>query len=108
MFFSKNSIEAKDAEEELQNKDVFALDVRTKEEHDSGHIEGSANLDIHQPSFIEELNKLDKNKKYIVYCQSGGRAGQAVEIMKKNGFENVLNLKGGIMGWKEKGMPVAR
>ncbi|MCR4330677.1 MAG: rhodanese-like domain-containing protein [Patescibacteria group bacterium] len=106
MFFSKDSIDAKEAYEEIGNESVLMLDVRTKEEYASGHIEGSANFDIYQSSFVEELNKLPKNKKCIVYCQSGGRAGQALGIMKKNGFENVSNLKGGIMEWKEKGLPV--
>lgn len=108
MFFSKDSIDTKKASEELHNESVIVLDVRTKEEYESGHIDGSLNIDIRQPSFPEEIDALPKDKKCIVYCQSGGRAGVALETMKKRGFENICNLKGGIMEWKEKGMPIVR
>lgn len=108
MFFSKDSIDTKKASEELHNESVIVLDVRTKEEYANGHIEGSFNIDIRQPSFLEEIDALPKDKKCIVYCQSGGRAGVALETMKKHGFKSVCNLKGGIMEWKEKGMPIVR
>ncbi len=106
MFFSKDSVDTKEAHEEIRSKNVLLLDVRTKEEYTSGHIEGSVNIDIRKSSFLEEIAALPKNKKCIVYCQSGGRAGAALDIMKKRGFEDVRNLKGGIMEWKEKGLPV--
>ena len=108
MFFSKDSIDTKEAHEEIRSKSTLVLDVRTKEEYASGHIEDSINIDIRQPSFLGEIDALPKDKKCIVYCQSGGRAGAALDIMKKRGFENVCNLKGGITEWKEKGMPVIR
>jgi len=108
MFSSKNFIDAKEAHEELQSESTLVLDVRTTEEYASGHLEGSVNIDIREPSFLEEIDALPKNKKCIIYCQSGGRAGAALDIMKKRGFENVCNLKGGIMEWKEKGLPIVR
>jgi len=43
---------------------------------------------------------LDKTKKYYVYCRSGGRSGQACNIMQQMGFGNTYNLIGGIMEWE--------
>ncbi|HEC30782.1 MAG TPA: rhodanese-like domain-containing protein, partial [Candidatus Yonathbacteria bacterium] len=60
---------------------VVFLDVRTKEEYDSGHVQESLNINFYDSSFTENINKLDKMKEYIVYCQSGGRASKATRLM---------------------------
>ena len=49
---------------------------------------------------LEELEKLDKSKKYYVYCRSGKRSSQACDIMNSIGFENTYNLEGGFMNWE--------
>jgi rhodanese-related sulfurtransferase len=57
-------------------------------------------------TFKEELNKLNKTKKYLVYCRSGHRSGASVDVMKELGFIEIYNLEDGIIKWKEKGFPV--
>jgi len=105
MLFSQDTIDAEHAREKLQ-EGARALDVRTREEYEDGHIKDSLHIDIHQPSFAEEIETLDKSKTYIVYCGGGGRASKALEIMKQRGFANAYNLKGGMRKWKEEGSPV--
>jgi len=100
------TISPKDAFNDFQNQGALFIDVRTKSEHDSEHIEGNTHIDIGDESFEEKINALDKNKKYIIYCMSGGRAGRATSIMQKLGFENAHNLKGGITAWKAEALPV--
>jgi len=82
------------------------LDVRTKEEFDGGHIENSMNIDVHSPTFNEQVEALDKNKIYVVYCASGGRSASVVQTMMGLGFTNAYNMSGGIAGWKKEGVPV--
>jgi phage shock protein E len=82
------------------------IDVRTVEEYASGHITGSLNMDIKNPSFEGNVAMLDKSKTYAVYCASGVRSGQAAELMRKSGFTSVFALAGGIKSWKEKGLPI--
>ncbi len=82
------------------------LDVRTPWEHSKGYIKGAKNLDCTDPDFKEELLKLDKKQKYIVYCKTGIRGEKVTEIMKKNGFIDVSNLEGGIEAWKKKKLPL--
>ena len=60
------------------------------------------NIDFYAPDFKEQLNKLDKNKKYIYHCRSGSRSARAVPIFKELGFKEVLELDGGINAWKKK------
>ncbi len=88
--------------EQLQNDpNAFILDVRTPEEVAEGYIPNAINIDIYLgPDFLAELEKLDKNKNYYVYCRSGNRSGQACAIMNSLGFENAYNLEGGFMHWE--------
>jgi len=77
------------------------LDVRTYEEYQSGIIPNAKNLDIMETEdFMNALQTLDKNGHYYLYCHSGGRSGQACQIMTEMGFENTYNLQGGILLWK--------
>ncbi|WPR71015.1 rhodanese-like domain-containing protein [Flavobacterium sp. NG2] len=82
------------------DENVVILDVRTEDEYNDGIIPEAINIDIHKgQEFISELEALDKNKKYYVYCRSGARSGKACEIMNEMGFEYAYNLEGGILGW---------
>jgi phage shock protein E len=76
------------------------LDVRTKEEFFEGHIINSLNIDIYNKDFREKINSLDRQKTYFVYCRSGHRSHSAVKFMHNIGFDQVYNLKGGIIEWK--------
>ena len=84
-----------------EDDNAFVLDVRTEEELEEGHIPNAKNIDIYLgQDFINELEKLDKNKNYYVYCRSGNRSGQACAIMNSIGFANAYNLTGGFMNWE--------
>jgi len=89
-------------EEQLeQDQKAFILDVRTPEEMEEGYIPGAFNIDIYLgQEFVDEVEKLDKDKNYYVYCRTGNRSGQACAIMNSLGFENAYNLMGGIIEWE--------
>ena len=90
----------------IQNSGVVVLDVRTSGEFESGHIANSVNIDVEAGSFENEISKLDKNAQYAVYCHSGRRSGIAAEMMEKNGFKEIHNLKDGIISWQAAGYPL--
>lgn len=75
---------------------AIILDVRTQREFDYGHLENAIVVDIYQKSFRDEINKLDKSKKYYVYCKTGIRSRSAVNYMMQSGFTKVCNLDGGV------------
>jgi len=81
---------------EEDTKDAVILDVRTQREFDYGHLENAIVIDIYLRNFREEINKLDKEKTYYVYCKTGIRSRSAVNYMLQMGFKNVCNLDGGI------------
>jgi rhodanese-related sulfurtransferase len=85
---------------------VKTLDVRTPGEFMTGHIQGAQNIDFESGSFESQIESLDKNGTYAVYCRSGNRSGQAVKVMQDAGFENVYNLNGGVVDWANAGLPL--
>ena len=78
----------------MNEKNVVIIDVRTPGEYAMGHAQNSVNLDFYAPTFSEEFQKLDKSKKYELYCRTGNRSGQAEAMMKQAGFVDVKNVGG--------------
>jgi len=101
----KDNISIDDALPLIESGDVVVLDVRTGDEYKEGHIKGSINIDVRDKSFIEKIDPMDKDKEYIVHCGGGERAKKGCSIMRDIGFSNTRVLKGGMRGWKEKGLP---
>jgi rhodanese-related sulfurtransferase len=90
------------------NPDFIIIDVRTRQELTDGHIENVINIDFYSETFRDELNNLDKNKKYLIYCRSGNRSGSALDIMAELNFEEVYNILGGILSWEAEGLPTVK
>ena len=84
-----------------EDNNSVVLDVRTQEELDElGTIPNAVHIDIFKgQGFIDEIQELDSNKNYYVYCKAGGRSAQACAIMNQLGFANTYNLLGGFTEW---------
>jgi thioredoxin 1 len=82
------------------------LDVRTSGEYGGGHLPRAQNIDYKSADFVTKIQTLDKTKPVFVYCLSGGRSGEAMTILKQNGFNEVYNMGGGYLKWTSKMKPV--
>ncbi len=84
------------------------VDIRSPEEFSKGHIEQSLNLPL--DSLESNLKKLNKHrgKPLILVCQSGMRAGKAAGILKKNQFQELYILDGGVASWSKENLPLIR
>ena len=89
-----------------QNPDFVVLDVRTPLEYGLSHIENAININYYSFSFKAKLDKLDKNKTYILHCQTGVRSGKTIPIMKAAGFTKIYHMDGGFSEWKKAKLPV--
>ncbi|MFD2922786.1 rhodanese-like domain-containing protein [Halobacillus naozhouensis] len=79
------------------NKEFTVIDVREDEEVEQGVIPTANHIPLgHIP---EAVGNLDPRKEYIMVCRSGRRSMNASEFLKENGFEQVHNLKGGMLAW---------
>jgi len=80
-------------------KEVKDIDVREEYEFEDGHIQS---INIPMDQIFESLNKIEKNRKVIVYCNSGRRGAAVVHILRKKfQFDNIYNLEGGYQKYLE-------
>lgn len=87
---------------------TMVLDVRTREEFDSGHIPNAFNIDFSSAQFDRNVARLDKNKTYLLYCHSGNRSKKVSSALLELGFDKVFDLEGGISEWKKQSRPVSK
>ncbi len=86
----------------FDSDEYIMLDVRTPEEIAEGKInKGALEIDYYDEDFKEQLGRLDKTKKYLVYCRSGRRSGETMKIMEELGFAEAYDLLGGILAFNE-------
>ncbi len=96
-------VSVESAKDLLADTTVTVLDFRTPDEYAGGHLERSAMIDFYEPDFRAKLADLDRAQKYLVYCRSGNRSGQAASMMKDLGFADVADLDGGVIAWEAAG-----
>lgn len=95
--FTKKDIN-KGVEDWEKTDGAILLDVRTKEEYQNYHIEGSLNIPLQSLDSIE--NQIpDKNTPIFVHCLSGARSASAASILQKKGYTTVTDI-GGISSYK--------
>ena len=77
--------------------DFQLIDVREPHEFDICNLNGEL---IPQGQIPESVDRISRTKQVIIHCRSGARSGNMVQWLEKNhGFENLYNLKGGILAW---------
>lgn len=74
---------------EIINDGAFIVDVRTPAEYSAGSVKSAVNIPLN--TLPQEISKFKNKKNIVVFCQSGGRSGQAKSILEKNGIQNVVN-----------------
>ena len=82
------------------------LDVRRGDEWDEGHIEGA--LHVYVGHLRESLDHLPKNRPIAVVCGVGHRASLGGSILRREGYEEIYNLLGGMTAWKNAGYAMVR
>lgn len=85
---------------------LVVLDIRTPEEFNEARLANAINVDYYDADFADQLDGLDKNDPYVMYCRSGNRSSDAVKTMKDLGFVEVYEIDGGIVNWYDSGFPV--
>ena len=102
-FFDLERIErisAKEAEILISEKPAIVLDVRNPDEFETSHVQGAIR---YSP---EEIDRLNKAQPVLVYCTVGFRSNEAAKELRKKGFEEIYELRDGLIGWANSGLPV--
>ncbi|MBL3588305.1 MAG: sulfurtransferase [gamma proteobacterium endosymbiont of Lamellibrachia anaximandri] len=88
-----------------EGDDFYLLDIRSAGEVAQGMLPDSDHMPMHVIPL--RMDELPKDKDVILYCHSGARSYHACAYLIQQGFENVINLRGGILGWARSGYQVA-
>jgi hydroxyacylglutathione hydrolase len=98
-----NQITIEDFKTLQQKEDIQVVDLRGASEYNAGHIKGADNVFV--GSLPSNLDKVSKDKKVVVHCQSGDRAAIGYSYLAKNGFKNISNYSPGMAEWVKENNP---
>lgn len=88
-----------------EHKDINILDTRRNSEYQSEHVMGS---DVYTLDTVyHNLDELDKDKTYYMYCVTGYRSASLISILKNNGYKNLINVEGGLDAIRETEIPLS-
>ena len=90
---------------EEKSDSIRVIDVRQMNEIAMGTVPNAEPVPLH--TLPLKLNELDRNTSLVFVCRSGARSAQACMFLKQQGFEKVYNLRGGMIGWAQNGLPAA-
>ena len=105
MYWNIKEIEATELAQWLEKEDhVQVVDIRQPQEVASGVVPGAEVMPMHTiPLRIQDIKQ---DKPVVLVCRSGARSAQACMFLAQNGYDNVYNLRGGIMGWAGSGQQI--
>jgi rhodanese-related sulfurtransferase len=83
---------------------TFLLDVRRQDEWDMYHVVNTTLIPLTE--LPDRLNELPRDKPIVIICHSGNRSGQALDILLKAGFTQVVSMEGGLIAWNTAGYPL--
>jgi hydroxyacylglutathione hydrolase len=98
-----NQITIEDFKTLQQKEDIQVVDLRGAAEYNAGHIKGADNVFV--GTLPSNLDKVNKDKKVVVHCQSGDRAAIGYSYLAKNGFKNISNYSPGMAEWVKENNP---
>ena len=106
------AVSAKEAadliDKHVGDSDFAVLDIRTPGEFQAGHLKNAILIDFYSQTFADQLSRLDKEKKFLIYCRSGNRSARSLEIFKKLKFQKIYHMANGISTWNSEGFPVVK
>ena len=85
-------------------EDVLLVDIRTPAEVAQAAIPGALHIPMHL--LPVRASELPKDKDVILYCRSGARSYHACRFLTENGYDNMVNLRGGIIAWARHGYEI--
>ena len=100
------SIDVNTAAALTNNEDVVFIDVREQWEYDEGHIPGITLIPMSE--LESRLDEIPTDKTVVLTCRSGNRSGRMHTFLQDQGFNNTINMEGGILAWEAAGLAVER
>jgi rhodanese-related sulfurtransferase len=104
----KGSVDPAGATDLINRQDALVLDVRPTADFAKGHIINAMNIPMN--GFKKQIGTLQKHKDkpILVTCRSGSQSSMACQQLRKEGFADVHNLRGGVMAWQSANLPLSK
>lgn len=80
--------------------DLLLVDVREPYEAKIADLPDVGQLRIPTGEFADRFAEIDADREVVVYCRSGSRSAWAATVLTASGYDRVLNLTGGVLGWR--------
>jgi phage shock protein E len=100
------AVPATEAAPLLDDPNVIVLDIRTPAEVAQARLPRAVTIDYYDPTFAQQVEQLDRDATYLMYCRSGNRSSGARALMSQLGFRDVVDVNGGIIEWANAGLPI--
>ncbi|MBK9239842.1 MAG: MBL fold metallo-hydrolase [Acidobacteria bacterium] len=97
-------VTVQDLQASLGHRAVTLLDVRNQNEWEGGFISGAQHINLGY--LADHLADIPRDKPIVIQCAAGARSAIGASVLKANGFDNVINLIGGMGAWRKAGLPV--
>jgi rhodanese-related sulfurtransferase len=91
----------------LNHENAIMVDMRSDRDFRDGHIVNALHVPAENNDMPARLEKY-RDRPVIVYCRSGNQSLSACGKLRKQGFEKVYSLKGGVLGWQQADLPVSK
>ncbi len=98
------TIDVQTAASIMDHEEVVMIDVREQWEYDEGHIPGITLIPMSE--LETRLAEIPTDKTVVLTCRSGNRSGQVHAFLEQNGYDNTVNMDGGILAWEAAGLDV--
>jgi rhodanese-related sulfurtransferase len=92
----------------LINRGGLVIDVRKPEEYAAGHIVNARNVALDSLQKGDDVVKKQKDKILLTVCETGQTAGRAADLLRRAGYANVFNIRGGLATWRSENLPLVK
>jgi rhodanese-related sulfurtransferase len=92
----------------LINRGALVIDVRKPEDFAAGHIVNARNVALDKLAEGDDAVKKQKDKILLTVCDSGTTANRAADLLRKAGYQNVFNIRGGLTSWRSDNLPIVK
>jgi len=100
-------VSAGEAVQLINHANAIMIDMRNDKDYRDGHIVSAVHTPVQKNNIPEKVEKY-RDQTLIVYCRSGQQSLPLCRQLRKQGFETVYNLKGGILAWQRADLPVSK
>lgn len=98
------SINVVELSRKMESENIKLIDVRTRAEFSSASIENSINIPMQE--IMGQVQELRSDGPVYISCNSGSRSFMVCQALSQQGFNNLVNVEGGIQAWMRQGYPV--